>query len=58
VELWGSGDPEGFVPALMFNYNLPDEPLQSLRQLRKMLLRDKYQKNNTQTHDKNAQKFD
>ena len=58
VELWGSGDPEGFVPALIFNYNLPDEPLQSLRQLRKMLLRDKYQKNNTQTHDKNAQKFD
>lgn len=44
VELWGSGDPEGFVPALIFNYNLPDEPLQSLRQLRKMLLRDKYQK--------------
>ncbi|HNE90653.1 MAG TPA: SRPBCC family protein [Agitococcus sp.] len=58
VELWGSGDPEGFVPALIFNYNLADEPLQSLRQLRKMLLRDKYQKNNTQTHDKNAQKFD
>ena len=44
VELWGSGDPEGFVPALIFNYNLADEPLQSLRQLRKMLLRDKYQK--------------
>ena len=58
VEFWGSGDPEGFVPALIFNYNLADEPLQSLRQLRKMLLRDKYQKNNTQTHDKNAQKFD
>ena len=47
VELWGSGDPEGFVPALIFNYNLPDEPLQSLRQLRKMLLRDKYQKEHT-----------
>lgn len=47
VELWGSGDPEGFVPTLIFNYNLADEPLQSLRQLRKMLLRDKYQKNNS-----------
>lgn len=58
VELWGNGDPEGFVPALIFNYNLPDEPLQSLRQLRKMLLRDKYQKNNTQTHNKNAQGTD
>ena len=46
IELWGSGDPEGFVPALIFNYNLADEPLQSLRQLRKMLLRDKYQKDN------------
>jgi len=58
VELWGSGDPEGFVPALIFNYNLPDEPLQSLRQLRKMLLRDKYQKNNTQINEKNAQRID
>ena len=36
IELWGQGDPEGFVPALVFNYNLPDEPLQSLKQLRKM----------------------
>lgn len=45
IELWGQGDPEGFVPALVFNYNLPDEPLQSLKQLRKMLLRPQYQKN-------------
>ncbi len=58
VELWGSGDPEGFVPALIFNYNLPDEPLQSLRQLRKMLLRDKYQKNNTPINYKNVQRAD
>ena len=53
IELWGSGDPEGFVPALMFNFNLPDEPLQSLRQLRKMLLRDKYQKDADSIHRKN-----
>jgi ribosome-associated toxin RatA of RatAB toxin-antitoxin module len=58
VELWGSGDPEGFVPALIFNYNLADEPLQSLRQLRKMLLRDKYQKNNTPINHKNVQRAD
>lgn len=45
IELWGQGDPEGFVPALVFNYNLPDEPLQSLKQLRKMVLRPQYQKN-------------
>lgn len=44
IELWGQGDPEGFVPALVFNYNLPDEPLQSLKQLRKMVLRPQYQK--------------
>lgn len=44
IELSGSGNPEGFVPALVFNYNLADEPLQSLRQLRKMLLREQYQK--------------
>lgn len=58
VEFWGSGDPEGFVPALIFNYNLADEPLQSLRQLRKMLLRDKYQKNNTPINYKNVQRAD
>lgn len=44
IELWGQGDPEGFVPAMIFNYNLPDEPLQSLKQLRKMVLRPQYQK--------------
>lgn len=52
VELWSSGDPEGFVPALIFNFNLPDEPLQSLRQLRKMLQREKYQTNISAKNDK------
>lgn len=42
IELWGEGDPGGHVPPLLFNYNLPDEPLQTLRNLRQMLTRDKY----------------
>lgn len=42
IELSGRGEPEGFMPALIFNYNLPDEPQQSLRMLRKMLLRPQY----------------
>lgn len=44
VELWGSGNPESFVPAMIFNYNLADEPLQSLKQLRKMVLRPQYRR--------------
>jgi hypothetical protein len=31
------------VPSILFNYNLPDEPVQTLRNLRKMLTREKYQ---------------
>lgn len=42
IELWGEGRPGGYVPHLLFNYNLPDEPLQTLRNLRQMLTRDKY----------------
>lgn len=42
VELWGEGEPGGYVPPLLFNYNLPDEPAQTLRNLRQMLTRDKY----------------
>lgn len=42
IELWGEGDPGGYVPHLLFNYNLPDEPAQTLRNLRQMLTRDKY----------------
>jgi hypothetical protein len=42
IELWGQGDPGGYVPPLIFNYNLPDEPMQTLRNLRQMLIREKY----------------
>jgi hypothetical protein len=42
IELWGQGDPGGYVPPVLFNYNLPDEPLQTLKLLRQMLTRDKY----------------
>jgi hypothetical protein len=42
IELWGQGDPGGYVPPLLFNYNLPDEPVQILRNLRQMLMREKY----------------
>lgn len=42
IELWGEGEPGGYVPHLLFNYNLPDEPAQTLRNLRQMLTRDKY----------------
>lgn len=42
IEMWGQGEPGGYVPPLLFNYNLPDEPLQTLRNLRQMLTRDKY----------------
>ena len=44
IEFWGEGEPGGYVPPLLFNYNLPDEPAQTLRNLRQMLARDKYQK--------------
>lgn len=42
IELSGRGEPEGLMPALIFNYNLPDEPQQTLRLLRQMLLRPQY----------------
>lgn len=44
IELWGSTQPSGFMPALLFNYNLADEPQQTLRLLRQMLLRSQYQR--------------
>ncbi|PTQ88936.1 SRPBCC family protein [Agitococcus lubricus] len=43
IELSGRGEPEGLMPALIFNYNLADEPQQTLRLLRQMLLRPQYQ---------------
>ena len=42
VELWGSGEPGGLIPAVLYNYNLADDATQTLRQLRRMALREKY----------------
>lgn len=42
IEMWGQGDPGGYVPPLLFNYNLPDESVQTLKLLRQMLTREKY----------------
>jgi len=42
IEMWGQGEPGGYMPPLLFNYNLPDEPAQTLRHLRQMLMREKY----------------
>ena len=42
IELWGEGDPGGYVPHLLFNYNIAGEPQQTLRNLRQMLTREKY----------------
>lgn len=44
VELWGSGEPGGFIPAVLYNYNLADDAVQTLKQLRRMALREKYQR--------------
>lgn len=43
IELWGSAEPGGLVPAVIYNYNLADDALQTLRQLRRMSVREKYQ---------------
>lgn len=43
IELWGSAEPGGLVPAVLYNYNLADDALQTLRQLRRMSVREKYQ---------------
>ena len=43
IELWGSAKPGGLVPAVVYNFNLPDDALQTMRQLRRMSLREKYQ---------------
>lgn len=43
IELWGSAEPGGLVPAVVYNYNLADDALQTLRQLRRMSVREKYQ---------------
>ncbi len=43
VELWGIAEPGGLVPAMVYNYNLADDAIQTLRQLRRMAQRSKYQ---------------
>ena len=43
IELSGHGAPGGYMPSLVFNYNLADEPQQTMRLLRVMLGREKYQ---------------
>lgn len=42
IDLSGRGEPGGLMPSILFNYNLPDEPLHTLRWLRVMLERGKY----------------
>jgi hypothetical protein len=42
IELWGRGHPGGYLPPMLFNYNLPSGPAQTLKFLRQMLTRDKY----------------
>lgn len=43
VEFWGEGNPGGYIPSWLFNYNLPDEPALTFRNLRRMVQRPKYQ---------------
>lgn len=42
IELTARGEPAGFMPSLIFNYNLADEAQQTLRLLRQMVLRPQY----------------
>lgn len=53
VELWGSGEPGGFIPAVLYNYNLADDALQTIKQLRRMALREKYQRAERASHAQN-----
>lgn len=41
IELWGSSEPGGLIPAMLYNYNLAPDAQQTLRQLRRMILRDR-----------------
>lgn len=42
VELWGEGNPGGYIPSWLYNYSLPDGPVQTLRNLRRMVQRQRY----------------
>ena len=42
IELTGRGEPGGYMPSLIFNYNLADEAQQTVRLLRQMLIRPQY----------------
>ena len=42
IELTGRGEPGGYMPSIIFNYNLADEAQQTMRLLRKMLIRPQY----------------
>ena len=43
IELWGDGAPGGYIPSWLYNYSLPDGPVQTLRNLRRMVQRARYQ---------------
>lgn len=42
IELTGRVEPGGYMPSLIFNYNLADEAQQTVRLLRQMLIRPQY----------------
>jgi ribosome-associated toxin RatA of RatAB toxin-antitoxin module len=48
IELTGRGEPGGYMPSLIFNYNLADEAQQTVRLLRKMLIRPQYEPKKTE----------
>jgi ribosome-associated toxin RatA of RatAB toxin-antitoxin module len=50
IELTGRGEPGGFMPSLIFNYNLADEAQQTVRLLRQMLIRPQYAPKSTELH--------
>lgn len=41
IELWGSAEPGGLIPAMLYNYNLAPDARQTLRNLRRMALADR-----------------
>lgn len=43
IELWGESNPSGLIPAILYNFNVADDAMQTIKQLRRMLLRPEYQ---------------